>query len=91
MKALRRKVALETHRQKAGLLAWPVELINADSTIQRNKTSAAASWKKVQWPGVPALLFATFPEGIVISKHARTRIRTVGCICAHALAVFHGH
>ena len=67
MKVLRRKVALEIHRSKILLWDYPVELINADSTSQRNKT--ITGWKKVQWPGV--LVFENFPEGIVISDYAR--------------------
>ena len=40
MKVLRRKVALEIHRSKKLLWAYPGELINADSTSQRHKTIA---------------------------------------------------
>ena len=51
MKVLRRKVALEihVHRWKILAYAYPAELINADSTSQRNK--AIAGWKKssVAW------------------------------------------
>ena len=49
-----------------------MELINADSTSQRNKK--IAGWKKVQWPVV--LVFDIFPEGIMISEYAR--VRTLG-------------
>ena len=49
MKVLRRKVALEIHRSKIFLWAYPAELINADSTSQTNK--AITGWKKssVAW------------------------------------------
>ena len=73
MKVLRRKVALEIHRSKLYLQAYPAELINADSTGQRNRT--IAGWKKVQWPGV--LVFGKFPEGIMISEDARIRNLTL--------------
>ena len=53
MNALRRQVALETHRPKLFLQASPVELINADSTnySQRNLNKTIAGWKKssVAW------------------------------------------
>ena len=75
MKVLRRKVALEIHQSKPFVLAYPVELINADSTSQKNET--IADWKKVQWRGV--LVFENFPEGIMhmISEYARIGILTL--------------
>ena len=49
MKVLRRKVALEISRSKTFLNAYPVELINAGSTVEKSKT--IAGWKKssVAW------------------------------------------
>ena len=33
--------------------------------------------EKVQWPGVFAIVFDNFSEGIMISEHARIRILTL--------------
>ena len=41
VKVLRRKVALEIHRSKIFLWAYPAELINADSTSQANKANTS--------------------------------------------------
>ena len=78
MKVLRRKTALEIHRSEVFSYAYPVELINADSTSHRNKTTRQLPvGGKVQWPGV--LVFEKFPEGtvIMISEHARIQILTL--------------
>ena len=66
-------MALEIHRSKLFVKAYPAELINADSTSQRHKTITGR--KKIQWPGV--LVFENFSEGIMISEHARIRILTL--------------
>ena len=70
VKALRRKVPLEIHRSNIFVWGYPVELINRDSTSQRNKT--LAGWKKVQSPEV--LVVENLPEGIMISEYAQSQI-----------------
>ena len=55
-----------------------MELINADSTSQRNKT--IAGWKKssAAWGvGVGVGVGENFPDGIVISKYAQIQILTL--------------
>ena len=47
-----------------------MELINEDSTSQRNKT--VTGWENVWWPGV--LVFDKFPEVIMFSEYARIQI-----------------
>ena len=49
MKVLRRKVALEIHRSKICLQSYPVELINADSTIEKSKTITGWDKSSVAW------------------------------------------
>ena len=49
LKVLRRKVALEIHRLKLFLYAYPVELINADPTSQRSMIIAGLKKGSVAW------------------------------------------